>query len=118
MNTDKRNKKYILPVLWMILIFTLSSFPGNTYPSFLSENFSWLAHFIEYAVLGFLWYRALNKRIILVLVICILFSISDEIHQLFVPLRECSIIDIIVDIFGIIFGLIIERVRGHSSHSV
>jgi len=73
-----------------------------------------LAHIPAYAMLTFFWLKALKRRkntghsfisLILILVGLILFAVSDEIHQAFVPGRSSSFIDIGLDIVGIFFGL-------------
>lgn len=66
-----------------------------------------IAHFSIYLLLGFLVYNALfNKKIssinvllFSILIVC-LYSISDEIHQLFVVGRSCEIRDILIDTIG------------------
>lgn len=99
-------KKYSLPVLWMLLIFILSSIPGNAFPKQPFPHFDVVVHFVEYSILGFLWHKALKGKFGIVVVICILFAISDEFHQIFVPLRECSIIDLAIDSIGIFAGIL------------
>lgn len=72
------------------------------------------AHISEYAVLGVLLYTALlnsnirRKKAVFVcaLVICILYSTSDEIHQIFVQGRSASIADVMIDTIGSCLGLI------------
>ncbi len=74
-----------------------------------------LAHFAVYAVLGILTYftfGSADKRILqnpvkpcmLSVPLCILFSISDEIHQIFIKGRSGKFTDVLIDSAGIIFG--------------
>lgn len=98
-------KQYILPILWMVVIFGLSSIPGSRIPP-LFPGFDILAHLIEYSILGFLWARALQGKFFLAILLGILYGIFDEIHQVFVPLREFSIIDMLVDGAGVILGVV------------
>ena len=70
------------------------------------------AHFFEYAALGFLIGCALflsRRRFSPVIsVICsALYSVSDEIHQYFVPGRACRIFDVGVDTLGALTGTLI-----------
>ncbi len=72
------------------------------------------AHFCIYLVLGFLvisfikeYYILSYKQLLLSLLICILYAISDEVHQLFVPGRSGEIRDIIIDGVGSISGILI-----------
>lgn len=76
-----------------------------------------LAHFLCYLVLGILVLNALKqcgvhgyKRIILSAVVCILYAISDEIHQLYVPGRGGQIRDVLIDSSGALSGFILERI--------
>ena len=82
---------------------------GPLLNSFIVRKF---AHFFEYAVLGFLIGCALflSRRCFspITAVICsALYSISDEIHQYFVPGRACRIFDVGVDTLGALTGTLI-----------
>lgn len=70
------------------------------------------AHFFAYFILGILVLNALRvssingfNGIILTLMICILYAISDEVHQLFVPGRGGQVRDVIIDSAGAIAGI-------------
>ena len=72
------------------------------------------AHFLEYLILGLLVinvikdYKVLEvKYIITGVLFCMLYAISDEIHQLFVSGRSCQIKDILIDTTGSITGILI-----------
>lgn len=84
------------------------------------------AHFSAYALLCTLVLCALlSIRItfiisaITALAYSLIFSISDEIHQSFVPGRSCEIRDVIIDFCGAISGtlliLLIYRIKGKRS---
>ena len=82
---------------------------GPLLNSFIVRKF---AHFFEYAVLGFLIGCALflsRRRFSpITAVICsALYSVSDEIHQYFVPGRACRIFDVGVDTLGALTGTLI-----------
>lgn len=69
-----------------------------------------LAHFTEFAALGFCITGAIHftfeKRNFFVSFIpCVIYSISDEIHQHFVPGRACRVFDMFVDSCGIATGI-------------
>ena len=73
-----------------------------------------IAHGIEYAVLCILLLFALktininnNKIYILALIISILYSISDEVHQLFISGRSGELRDVLIDTAGSTIGLFI-----------
>ena len=65
------------------------------------------AHFLEYFILGILVinvikdYKELNIKICLIgILLCMIYAISDEIHQLFVPDRTGKITDVLIDTSG------------------
>ena len=69
-------------------------------------------HFFVYLVLGLLVMNALRRSgvygyrsIVLALLICVLYAISDEVHQLFVPGRGGQVKDIIIDSAGATVGI-------------
>ena len=71
------------------------------------------AHFCEYALLSFCVFNALcyytrNTEYLLMfsIVISFVYSVSDELHQYFVPERSCSVIDVLIDTSGIITGVL------------
>ena len=101
-----------LPLLmYAAVIFYLSSLPGTTYfPSFFSADK--VLHVVEYAVLGYLVARALgnygltNKKLFIrACTLCVLYGISDEVHQMFVPHRSPSFVDILADGIGSSLGI-------------
>lgn len=73
------------------------------------------AHFFLYFVLGFLVLNATNKTIkvsykkyiLISIIICIVYAISDEFHQMFVPGRGPQVRDVFIDSCGAIFGIAI-----------
>ncbi|MBP7967580.1 VanZ family protein [Candidatus Woesebacteria bacterium] len=118
-------KKKILywlpPILWMSLIFTLSSRQRISVSDINSVNFIFFKslHIIEYAILFFLVFRAVYKTTKLSLhqVFCIsiglaiLYGASDELHQAFVPTREGSPRDIVIDSIGILLCFMYTKIN-------
>ena len=102
---------WLPPCLYAAFIFYLSSLPGVTYfPSFVSADK--VFHVGEYAVLGYLVARALrnyglSKRQLFLraFALCVLYGISDEVHQMFVPHRYPSVMDILADGIGSSLGI-------------
>lgn len=103
-------KKYLPPIFWMALIFILSSIPGTAFPEQPFSGFTELVHVAVYFILGLLWYRALKEKVALILTIGILYAISDEIHQIFVPFRQFDILDMLMDAVGVIAGVLVGKI--------
>lgn len=66
-----------------------------------------LVHFIEYGVLGLLLVRAAYQSTVrrrrnywLCLLVAVLYGLSDEFHQMFVPHRTADIWDLMADSAG------------------
>ena len=67
-----------------------------------------LAHITEYLILGFLMFNLLNQysvtNIYYAISLSILYSCTDEFHQLFISGRSGSIRDVLIDSIGILIG--------------
>lgn len=73
-----------------------------------------VAHFTLYTLGGIIIYNAyntcfkkLNNKIPLALVTGMLYAITDEIHQYFVPGRSCRAFDVFIDSCGTFTGILI-----------
>ena len=83
------------------------------------------AHFLEYMVLGVLVVNSLldtdtdkpkPRLIFLAILMCILYAISDEIHQIFVPGRSGQVSDVLIDSLGGLAGVLgMSVIRGRLS---
>ena len=89
------------------LLSKIIGFIGN----FISHNtLRKLAHFSEFAALGFCFTGAIHytfgkRKFYLPLIPSFIYAVSDEVHQYFVPERACRIFDIFVDTCGIVTGI-------------
>lgn len=105
-----------LPAIsWMVLIFFFSSRPGTSVADSQVLNFIFFKslHLIEYGILFILIYRVTEKNVKLSLVLTIIYAISDEIHQLFVPTREGRLRDVFIDSLGAFLAVLIVRRKSH-----
>ena len=120
-----------LPLVnWLIIIFFLSSLTGNKIPNLSRYSLDKLVHFIEYFILGFLMIRAfidsfpnmnLTKALLLSIILCALYAASDELHQKFVPGRDCDFFDFVFDFLGassavLAFTYFKEEQRDNAQH--
>ena len=116
MKDFKRILRFLPPLIWMGVIFYLSSREKIA----VSESY-WLSfvffktlHLIEYGILFLLWYFALYKKkygLKLAIFLSILYGMTDEWHQTFVPTREGRIRDVFIDSLGVIltWQILLER---------
>jgi len=127
----KKKSSIVLVLLWMIFIFIMSSFSAGKSSmqsgrivkfianlfnisnlNILSHVIRKLAHFFEYFILGILVYnmiRKYDKLVYIGVIICILYAVSDEVHQMLVPGRSCQVTDILIDAFGAFIAIIIFK---------
>jgi len=111
-----------LPVVaWMAFVFVLSAQPDLPHPKsgWADLLLSIVAHVGLYAVLAWLWMRALGgqPRVwLLALLFSGLYALSDELHQAFVPGRHADPWDLLADAAGAVLGLLSTawcRARAH-----
>jgi VanZ family protein len=97
-----------LPVLvWAAVIFAFSSIPSlssglGVWDTVLRK----CAHVTEYAVLGALLYRALEREVS-ALAAGIAYAATDELHQHFVHGRHASPVDVGIDAVGVAVGMLV-----------
>jgi VanZ family protein len=99
-------------LLIMGVIFTISSFPSTSIPNY--GNFDFLVkksgHLLGYTTLALAYCHALRVEDLrlagLAWVLAVLFSISDEFHQSFVPGRTAWIVDNLIDACGALLGVL------------
>jgi len=92
----------------MGVIFYLSSMSGDLLPNDLPDNSDKLVHAVLYGVLAASALRAFCRLLpgkplllaVVALLFCLIYGISDEWHQSFVPGRTASIWDIAADATG------------------
>lgn len=113
---------WLPPFLWMGIIFYMSSQKSISITSNAVSEFVTFKtlHMIEYAFLFFLLYRAFqslswiqkNKIVLYAICIALLYSLTDELHQLGIPTRQGRFRDILFDVVGmlVMYG-IIKKVR-------
>jgi VanZ family protein len=95
-----------LPVLvWAAVIFAFSAVPDlgtglGTWDLVLRK----LAHTTEYAILGALLVRATGRTGI-AFALGVLYAITDEFHQVFVPGRHGAPVDVVIDAVGVAVGI-------------
>lgn len=109
---------YLPLILWMGVIFGFSSMSGYTQRGELTLS-EWFirkgAHVGEYMILTFFMFRVVwrylrkdpLKAFLLTAFLSLVYAVSDELHQHFVPLRQGKPSDILIDFVGISLMLIV-----------
>ena len=124
----KKYLKLFLLLLCMILIFYLSNDSGvestkkSDYVVHLFTNYSDFsiflvrksAHAIIYFLLGFLMINylsefSISRKIVIAILCCIFYAITDEIHQTFLIGRSGELTDVLLDSFFSMIGIFIFR---------
>ncbi len=103
--------RYRFPaILWAIVIFIASSIPGAKLPKIAHLINDKIIHISIFFILGVLVYRALEppvredkfdwRRLFISIVAVVLYGVTDEFHQYFVPGRSVDILDASADTAG------------------
>jgi VanZ family protein len=112
---------YHVPViLYACIVIAVSSIPNLKTPSVRFFAVDKLAHFVEYAIFGFLTFRSFSHlkggiRVNLALLLSILFlsafAVIDEYHQQFIPGRQADIADVATDLLGAVLVIVFLWLR-------
>jgi VanZ family protein len=111
-------KSIIIPILYMALIFLLSSIPCDEENKlggliYIKPTIQNILHIPLFGLLAFLWMKAFNdkqlelkKAITYTLIITIFYSAFDEFYQDFIPGRYASLGDFFFNIAGCLGGVV------------
>lgn len=113
--------KQLLPFFaWTILVFAVSSIPRLSGDEFGVPAWSdKVAHFLEYLILAFLFYRGIRGERwrmgvpawLIVLATGLAIASVDEYHQSYIPGRDSNIFDWIADMAGVASGTMLGMRR-------
>jgi VanZ family protein len=110
--TSRALSAWLPVVAWAAVIFAFSSIPSlssglGTWDTVLRK----LAHTAEYAILGALLLRALGRELP-AFAAGVAYATTDEVHQHFVRGRHGAPLDVAIDAFGVLVGvLLLSRLR-------
>ena len=108
-------KKFIIlwmpVIIWAGLIFFLSSIPDlkSGLETFWDTILRKMAHMVEYGIFFLLLARAIKKPLVWSIIFSILYAISDEFHQSFIPGRHMALLDICFDSTGVLIGYLTRQ---------
>ena len=112
----------IFPMVWMLYTSAKSTQEIYQNPFGLPKWSDKVAHFLEYLILAFLFYRGIRRErwrmgiptwLVVVATGLVIASI-DEYHQMYIPGRDSNILDWTADMAGVATGALIgmRRYRG------
>jgi hypothetical protein len=108
MRAPSFQSRWLPAIAWASLIFALSGIPTLTTGlglwDFLLRK---LAHAAEYAILAALLLRAVRE--LPAWALSVLYAVSDELHQHFVPGRAGRPLDVAIDATGALVGVLLAR---------
>jgi len=119
----KKISFYYLPAfIWMGIIFYLSSVPmlrSGTEKIALEIFLRKSAHIFEFMVLAFLFWRIAYKgegltqkhSQLFAFILISLYAASDEIHQMFIENRAGKVIDVVIDMLGGSFIILLIGIK-------
>ena len=101
----------VLLGVYMVLILSISAIPTNSIPALGFQHADKVAHFSEYAILGFLAvqsFKSLNGYHLFYIIFSgFIFGAFDEWWQSFISDRCSSLFDLLADNFGMLISSII-----------
>jgi len=105
---------------YCLLIFIISSFPGQNFPEIDITLVDKYVHFVIYFGLCLLFFYSLKNQtkftklrshpFVFALLFTSLYGVTDEIHQYFVPGRSSEVLDWLADTIGALFCLLLLKI--------
>jgi VanZ family protein len=119
----EKSRRALLPWIavigWAAVLFGLSSIPGSDLPTTSIPSADKWVHICLYGVFGLLCFRAVSgsfaltvrKALVTSVLMVLLYGISDEVHQVWVPRRSPDPMDVAADVTGGIAGALLAAWR-------
>lgn len=123
MKSDQIKTYRFLFYFWLVIIFILTSYP--TLPPLHDKlvSIDKVGHFAVYFILAFFYMKKeqrnnISKTFNKILLLAIFLPIIDELHQIPIPGRDFSFLDILADYCGFLIIIIIFKIKaGKSNYS-
>lgn len=117
--SNKRKFLYFPLGLYWLIIFILTSIPGNNIPKMFGSSDK-LKHFGAYFLLAFLLNFTLyvqkrfpilsKKSMLFTFLITLFYGLFDEVHQIFIPGRAFDWWDLVADAVGSLVGIFLVKI--------
>ena len=102
-----------------MIIFVESSFPATEYPTIEIWGADKIVHIGVYGLLAALCYISLihsekfllliRNALVITIIFCSLYGVTDEFHQYFIPNRDCEFWDWLADFGGILIMILLIK---------
>lgn len=108
--------KLVVLATWTVIVVLLLSIPmaENNLPNTgIFRYFDKIAHFGLFAVTGFLglfsagFFSSFRYRLLFCLVFSLLLAVGSEFGQSLLPYRDASLYDLLADLAGVLFGIVV-----------
>ncbi len=109
---------YFPLIAYWVMLLLATSLPSNKIPNIkLNDK---IEHVLAYFILGILFNFAVlvqerfvfikKKAYISTIILLGIYAIIDELHQLFIPGRDCSLLDWSADTLGVFLGVLVTYI--------
>ena len=116
---ERRLFAWMPVILWAPIILFFSVLPARKIPLITVQHLDKAFHFFEFAILAFLMMRSFyrdiehplrEKHVLFTLISGSAYGIVLELLQHFVPGRDAAAGDVVANIAGIIFGILLGKI--------
>ena len=121
MKSNQTKTYRFLFYFWLVVILILTSYP--TLPPLHDKlvSIDKVGHFVVYSILAFFYIKKEQRNNISetfkkVLLLAIFLPIIDELHQIPIPGRDFSFLDILADFCGFLIIIIIFKIKTRKSN--
>jgi len=121
MKSDRTKTYRFLFYFWLVIIFILTSYP--TLPPLHDKlvSIDKVGHLVVYCILAFFYMKKEQRNNISqtfkkILLLAIFLPIIDELHQIPIPGRDFSFLDILADFCGFLIIIIIFKIKARKEN--
>ncbi|MEO0136571.1 MAG: VanZ family protein [candidate division WOR-3 bacterium] len=103
----KKSIEFLLLIIWIVVIFFLTGYPGLETPKIKEVPVDKFYHFLLFFIYGLLGLKVLNPIIYFISGFVII--ITAEVQQIFIPGRDFEILDMLAGAIGLLCYYFIKR---------
>jgi VanZ family protein len=112
---------HLPPLLWAAALFAASSIPSDELPPLVGRVWDKLLHAAAFGIFALLIERSLrhqdrslflrSRSVAAAILLATLYGVTDELHQMLVPGRFSSVLDVVADAAGAALALLPVLIR-------